>query len=103
MVSDKFLGWGAIVIGCAVICPGIYEILTGTYSPVGYGNRGGWIKGLFHALFAANGPYVSALAWFTMGGCFIWYGFDFLKPDPRKARRAWKKYLAQEKRPQAKK
>jgi hypothetical protein len=82
MISDKFLGWGAIVIGCAVLCPGIYELVSGTYSPVGYGSRGGWIKNFFHLLFAANGSYMSAFIWLAMGGAFIWYGFDFLKIDP---------------------
>ena len=101
MISDKIFGWGSIIIGCAVLCPAIYEIASGTYSPVGYGARGGWIKGFFNLLFAANGPYISALMWLAMGCAFIWAGISSLKTPHRETK--FEKFSGQKPRVRGKK
>ena len=78
-MSSKFMGWGSITIGICLLCAGFYESLSGNYSITGSGNRGGWIKGLFDLLFAADGPYLHALIWFALAAAFIWTGISSLK------------------------
>jgi hypothetical protein len=77
------MGWGSITIGICLLCAGFYESLSGNYSITSTGNRGGWIKGLFSILFAANGPYMHALIWFALAGAFIWAGIFSLETPLR--------------------
>ena len=76
MLSNKFLGWGSIIIGSSLLCAGAYELLSGNYAPSG--NKTG-SKELFSLLFSANGPHIHSLIWLFLGGSFIWLGISILK------------------------
>jgi len=77
------MGWGSVLIGLCLLCPGILEIASGTFSPVGYSSRSSWIKTLLSTFFGASGPIVSALIWFALGIGFIWFGLKHIRaPKP---------------------
>lgn len=73
------MGWGCIAIGIVALCPGVLEMASGMYSPVGYSQHSRWLTGATTIFFGSYGPFASAAIWFGLGSCLIWSGVRGLR------------------------
>ena len=77
-MNRALFGWGGIVIGVALLCPGVFEILSGTFQPHGY-RRLGWVPTVLGEIFGSSATYITGAVWLAFGACFITLGVRELR------------------------
>jgi hypothetical protein len=66
-MNRALIGWGAIVIGVVLLCPAVFEIVSGVFQPHAYPRSSSWVPRVLGELLGPSAIYVTGTVWLALG------------------------------------